>query len=152
MTKRIAVVVFMDNSGNVILQKRGSHSKSGEKYGFWGGGIEEGETPDQAIARELKEELNWCPKELNYKLNLEFGMISGPLKGWGFVIFVYQSPITEKLGRVKIGEGDGIYKTTVKEILASPEFDEVDKEIVRRITKMGYNRINDKYKTSFTTN
>lgn len=51
------VVLFYDPDGNILLQDRRERSKWGEEYGFFGGRIEEGETPEDAIKRELREEL-----------------------------------------------------------------------------------------------
>jgi len=45
--------------GNLLLQERGSYSKVGEKHGYFGGNIERGEKPKDALIRELKEELNY---------------------------------------------------------------------------------------------
>lgn len=43
---------MFDESGRVLLQKRGDSNK----WGFPGGAIELGETPEEAAIRELKEE------------------------------------------------------------------------------------------------
>jgi mutator protein MutT len=43
---------LFDESGRVLLQKRGDSNK----WGFPGGAIELGETPEEAAIRELKEE------------------------------------------------------------------------------------------------
>jgi len=50
-------VLFYEGD-KIILQDRKSYSKYGEEYGFFGGGIEEGESPEEALRREIKEELN----------------------------------------------------------------------------------------------
>ncbi len=43
---------------SVFLQKRSADMKVlPNHFGFWGGGCEEGETPEQALVREVKEEL-----------------------------------------------------------------------------------------------
>lgn len=56
--RKVAIILFYDDKGNILLQNRKTYSKHGEKYGFFGGKIEEDETPEQALKREVKEELN----------------------------------------------------------------------------------------------
>lgn len=56
--REVAIILFYDDKGNILLQDRKNYSKLGEEYGFFGGKIEEGETPEQALKREIKEELN----------------------------------------------------------------------------------------------
>lgn len=55
-TKRVVAAVIRD--GNKILSTKRGH---GEYRGFWefpGGKIEAGETPEEAVVREIKEELD----------------------------------------------------------------------------------------------
>lgn len=66
MTRHVAICVFYDQDLNIFVQERGSASKVGEKYGFWGGQLKEGETPEVAMRRELLEELDYEPKDLRY--------------------------------------------------------------------------------------
>ena len=43
---------------SVFLQKRSADMKVlSNHFGFWGGGCEDGETPEQGLIREVKEEL-----------------------------------------------------------------------------------------------
>lgn len=42
---------------SVFLQKRSPDQKLPNYFGFWGGGIEGGETPEQGLVREVQEEL-----------------------------------------------------------------------------------------------
>lgn len=55
--KQVAVVLFYNPEGFILLQDRRKISKWGEEYGFFGGTVEAGETPKQTIRRELREEL-----------------------------------------------------------------------------------------------
>ena len=55
--KKVSVILFYDSQGNILLQDRRTRSKWGEEYGFFGGGGEDGEFPDETLRRELKEEL-----------------------------------------------------------------------------------------------
>lgn len=65
-TYKISVAIFYDKN-NILLQDRKDFRiiRFGEEYGFFGGGIKEGETPKQALIREISEELNIKIK--NYK-------------------------------------------------------------------------------------
>ncbi|MFA5870290.1 MAG: NUDIX domain-containing protein [Candidatus Paceibacterota bacterium] len=51
----------------LFMQKRAkNHERGGDMFGFFGGGIQETETPVQALVRESKEELNIIPE--NFRL------------------------------------------------------------------------------------
>jgi len=54
--KIVAAIFSRDNK--VLAMKRASHKPIPGKWEFPGGKIEPGETPEQAIIREIKEELN----------------------------------------------------------------------------------------------
>lgn len=54
----VAAVVLVDNDGRVLLAERPAGKKLAGLWEFPGGKIEAGETPEQALVRELKEELD----------------------------------------------------------------------------------------------
>ena len=54
-----ALVLFHDSKGKILLQDRRKISKWGEEFGFFGGHIEKGETPEQALIREIEEEMGF---------------------------------------------------------------------------------------------
>ena len=58
--KKNAVAVIVDNDNKILLLKRSSDPKLWQpsKWGLVGGVIEKGETPQQAVEREIKEETN----------------------------------------------------------------------------------------------
>ncbi len=64
--KRKALIVFFNPQKEVLLQDRRGISKMGEEWGFFGGGIEGDETPQQAVVRETKEELTYDLKEMQF--------------------------------------------------------------------------------------
>ena len=49
---------LIDADGRVLITKRPNGKEMAGLWEFPGGKIEEGETPEQALIRELKEELN----------------------------------------------------------------------------------------------
>ena len=53
-----ALIIFYKGK-NILLQDRKKISKSGTEWGFFGGSLEEGETPEQAVVRETREELSF---------------------------------------------------------------------------------------------
>ncbi|HIH17265.1 MAG: 7,8-dihydro-8-oxoguanine triphosphatase [archaeon GW2011_AR6] len=60
MRRDVAVIILYDNKKRILLQHRGKNSPRLPGYwAFFGGGIEKGETPEQAVRRECKEELNY---------------------------------------------------------------------------------------------
>ena len=57
--KRYVLFVLRDNEGRILLQKRDNRApKYPGMWGFFGGSIEEGESPEQALRREALEELS----------------------------------------------------------------------------------------------
>jgi len=56
--REISLIIFFDKEKRILLQDRKAIAKYGEEWGFFGGGIEPGETKEQALIRETKEELS----------------------------------------------------------------------------------------------
>jgi 8-oxo-dGTP diphosphatase len=56
MVKVVAGVIERD--GKVLIVRRGIHDKLAHKWEFPGGKMEPGETPEEALRRELREELD----------------------------------------------------------------------------------------------
>jgi len=63
MTVHVAAAAILDAEGRVLVSRRPEHVHQGGLWEFPGGKLEAGETPDQALARELKEELDILPLE-----------------------------------------------------------------------------------------
>ncbi len=66
--RKISILIpyYFDDQGSisVFLQRRSKEAKVLPDYfGFFGGGAEGNETPNEALKREIKEELNIDPKE-----------------------------------------------------------------------------------------
>lgn len=121
-TRNVALALFTDGE-KVIIQERGKHSKVGEKYGFIGGEIEKGETKEEAIRRELQEELGLIPKNLKYIGTYPFFIQEeGKLKGWKINQVMFTSPITPEVEKANISEGKGLVKLTIEEVIDGSGF------------------------------
>jgi 8-oxo-dGTP diphosphatase len=57
-TLHVAVGIIYNQQQHILLAKRPKHTDQGGLWEFPGGKVEAGETVRQALARELKEELN----------------------------------------------------------------------------------------------
>ena len=58
--RNIAVLILYNDQKQFLLQHRSKDApRLPNHWGFFGGGIEEGETPEQALARELIEEIEY---------------------------------------------------------------------------------------------
>ena len=53
----VVVGVIINKNNQVLIAKRASHQHQGDKWEFPGGKVENDETPQEALKRELKEEL-----------------------------------------------------------------------------------------------
>lgn len=106
---KCALIIFY-NKNKILLQDRRLISKHGEEWGFFGGHIKKGETPEQALIREVKEELSYQLKEYKffkrYKLQLD--------KDTKIDYYIYLAPIPS-LSELKQLEGDNMKLFTVKE-------------------------------------
>jgi 8-oxo-dGTP diphosphatase len=54
----VAAAALFDSSGRVLITQRPAHKQLGGLWEFPGGKVELGEAPEQALVRELKEELD----------------------------------------------------------------------------------------------
>ncbi len=99
--RKVAVIVFYDNGRNILIQDRRNIKKWGEGYGLFGGKIEKNEEPEQALKREIKEELNINIK--NFKL---FKHFTQEIKEINLEVerFVFISKMPE-LEKLKVREG-----------------------------------------------
>jgi len=54
---RVVAALIFDNDGKILITKRPAGSHLGGKWEFPGGKIHENETPQEALIREIREEL-----------------------------------------------------------------------------------------------
>ena len=107
-----AVIAFYDDQGRILLQDRHAITETRAQWGFFGGGIELGETPEQALKREIKEELNFDLEEFeflnNHKLILPDGKSYNKI--WQFI-----GPLKDNLQKMVQKEGRSMKLFTLDE-------------------------------------
>lgn len=64
MRRDVSLIILFDKDKRMLLQHRAQDAvRAPDFWAFFGGGIDEGETPEQALTREALEELNWTTKD-----------------------------------------------------------------------------------------
>ncbi|HEX8877070.1 MAG TPA: NUDIX hydrolase [Phycisphaerales bacterium] len=59
---RYCCAILIDSRGNLVLERRSPHDPiAGGMLACFGGGRDEGETPEETLSRELREELGFTP-------------------------------------------------------------------------------------------
>ena len=113
MIKRnYAVIILVDGQGRVLLQKRDNYKEKYANYwAFFGGGIEKSETPEQALKRELKEELNYNLEEVKLFKVIDYKTDDKEGKGYYFI-----ADFEGKIENLSLKEGAGFAFLTKKEI------------------------------------
>ena len=93
--RHVASVAIINADNQVLAQDRKTISKYGEEWSFFGGGIDEGETPLEAAVRELREELHLEIDETELHF---IGTFTHDMEGRDYIrdLFVYRTENHEK--------------------------------------------------------
>ena len=70
MSLRVAIAVIINNKNQILISKRSTEQHQGNKWEFPGGKVEEGETSQEALRRELKEELGIKIKSATFFMDI----------------------------------------------------------------------------------
>jgi mutator protein MutT len=141
-TRNVALIIFYDKDKRILLQDRRGISKLGAEWGFFGGRIEQGETPEQAVVRETKEEL--CFDLKDYKYVGEYGYEIGESLKKKFPNFdfdivlckVFIAPLKHNLYKFKQKEGINMKLFSLDEAEKLKMVSDGDIEIVRKLKKV----------------
>ena len=125
--KKIAAIIFENDKGELLLYKR--DNKPGipfpQHWDLFGGHIEEGETPEEALVREVKEELNYDLTE--YEFFREYHCTGGD--SYPNVKYIYTGRFNIPIEEVTLLEGDYPQYFT-KEEIPGVKFANILKEVV----------------------
>ena len=112
LKRHVALIIFYDEQGRILLQDRRNRSKWGEEWGFFGGGLEEGETPEQAVIRETQEELTHELKDFRFVETIHYPAVG---EGGGGSRSIFIAPLGDKLQHFYLNEGQGMKLYTFDE-------------------------------------
>ncbi len=109
---------------SVFLQKRSKDAKRlPDFFGFFGGGAENGENPEEALKREMMEEISFVPSGYDFLKKYEFP------RSIKSIYYLEAGDEFEKQIEVKEGEYGKYF--TEDEALSEPKLIEEDKIVLR---------------------
>jgi 8-oxo-dGTP diphosphatase len=102
--KQIAAIIFESDRGELLLYLR--DNKPGIPFplhwDLFGGHVEEGETPEEALVREVKEELGFELKE--YRFFKKYECLEGD--AYPNIKYIYSGTINIPIENITLYEGD----------------------------------------------
>ena len=135
MRNDVALIILYDREKRLLLQHRTLDAWIMPDYwAFFGGGIKDRETPDEAVRREVFEELNYRAKapELVYEQDYQIGDVRGYM-----YVFIQEFSGNKSALKLQEGQGWGGFKYTEISLLKMIEHDrEVVRFVGRFIEKM----------------
>ncbi len=129
-SRRVALFVLKNDRGEVLLQLRDEAAPTAPGFwAFFGGAIEKGESPEEAVKREAEEELGIKLSGLKLFKRYLFRHEDGLQEK-----FVFTAPLTfsveELRERLREGEGLGLYSL---ESASSIKMTDNDKKILKDV-------------------
>lgn len=113
--KKIAIILFKLPDGKLVLQRRTKDASYGAGLlGIFGGWVEDGETVDQGIIREIKEETSLDTDALGIKALADFVIPAGEdlIEARHFYLYVGNVDSLD----FEVYEGEGAEAYTLSEI------------------------------------
>ncbi len=129
--KEKAIIALYDEHKRILLQDRFGLTESEQEWGFFGGGMEEGETPEQTVMRELEEELNIHVTTFEHLIDLKEFRVDGVSYN---EVHLYIGPLGNLLTYAVQREGRGMKLVTIEE-LKHLKLGRTDKDIAVEIER-----------------
>ena len=125
--KKIAAIILENDKGEILLALRDNKSwiPFPNHWDLIGGHVEEGETPEEALVREVKEELNIDLKEYSYYKKYE--CFTGD--AYENIKYIYAGKINIPIDKITLFEGERPQFFS-KEEIPSVKFANIIKTIV----------------------
>ena len=105
----VAAAIIIDDKGRLLLQKKDSGYRwKKNAWSMWGGHIKEGETPKEAMIREMKDETGLNEDEYTLE-QIEDYVYEGHLVGMDIRMdhSMFLVTYTGSLAKIQLGEGGG---------------------------------------------
>ncbi|WP_204106331.1 MULTISPECIES: NUDIX hydrolase [Spirulina sp. CCY15215] len=122
MTVEVAIAILYQN-GNFLMQLRDNVPNIAAPgcWGFFGGHLDPGETPEMALVRELKEEISY---EFSGEL-VKFGRYPSDR----VMRHIFAVPLLVPLAELELKEGWDFALVTVDEILQGERFSKIANQV-----------------------
>jgi 8-oxo-dGTP diphosphatase len=128
MTK-IGTICYIKKDDEVLLQKKSKELFGGDKYNAPGGKIQEGETPEVAVIREVKEETGLSVSNLVYHGFIDF--YDGDESQIAWQVHVFSTEEFE--GELEVKTREGVHEWIHKNQMPYDRMWEDDKYFVPQV-------------------
>lgn len=95
----IAAGIIRNPQGEIFITRRAADAHMANKWEFPGGKIEEGETPEQALVRELEEEVGITVRDASLFDKLEYRFPDRHITLWFYLVEAWQGEPWGKEGQ-----------------------------------------------------
>lgn len=109
--KSIAGCIIINKNNEILLQKKTQDYKYPGHWCLFGGEIEGSETPEEAIIRELKEELGIDITDVKKIKESDYEFNNKKEK-----VYIFTALFDKDISEIRIGEGCGVALFTLEEI------------------------------------
>ena len=110
MREVVKAVIYKDHKYLFQLRDNDASISYPNIWSFFGGGVDEGENYEEALKRELIEELSWCPDKLFY-----LAKSTNKKENCNITYYIAHCETPEK--RLILGEGQAMRWFTIKEVM-----------------------------------